>query len=94
MAANGSARGTAVLPTTRLGRYAVFFALAAFVLNFAWLILPGGAALSFACGIVGGVVALVAIFRRHERAVTVFLAVLPLVFAVAFVLAELLIGHD
>jgi hypothetical protein len=50
----------------------------------------GGGAL----GLAGGVCALVAIFRRGERAVAVFVAILPLVLAVTFVLAELLIGHD
>jgi hypothetical protein len=50
----------------------------------------GGGAL----GLAGGVCALVAIFRREERAVAVFVAILHLVLAVTFVLAELLIGHD
>jgi hypothetical protein len=42
----------------------------------------------------GGVVALRAILRHRERAVSVFAATLPLVLVVAFVLAELLIGHE
>jgi len=39
-------------------------------------------------------VALVAIFRRGERAITVFAALVPLLLVVAFVLAELIVGHD
>lgn len=50
--------------------------------------------LAFASGLAGGVLALVALTRRGERALAVFAAVLPLVLVVAFVLAELLVGHD
>jgi len=55
---------------------------------------PLGAFPGFAAGLADGVAGLVAVFRRGERAVTVFVAILPLVFVVVFVLAELLIGHD
>jgi hypothetical protein len=82
-----------ILPTTRPGRWAVRLAIAYVVLMLAWAILPGGAGLGLACGLVGGVAALVAL-RRGERALTVFAAVLPLVLVVFFVAAELLIGHD
>lgn len=82
------------LPTTRLGRWAVGLAVAYPLLVTAWRILPGGALLGFASGIAGGVLALVAIVRRGERALLVFAAVAPLVLVVAFVLAELLVGHD
>ena len=84
----------AVRPTTRPGRWAVGLAVAYLVLVPAWAILPGGAALGFLCGIAGGVVALVAVARRGERAVTVFAAIIPLALVLVFVLAELLIGHD
>jgi hypothetical protein len=47
----------------------------------------------FACGIAAGVTALVAVFRRGERGLIVFSAILPLVAVVAFVLAEVLIGR-
>jgi hypothetical protein len=83
----------AILPTTSLGARAMWLAVAAVVFNFAWRILPGGAALAFACGIASGIVALVAILRRRERAVIAYAAVLPLIFVVVFILAELLIGH-
>lgn len=84
----------AVVPTTRLGRWAVGLAIANVVLVLAWTILPGGAALGFACGLAGGVVGLVAIVRGRERALAVFAALAPFATVVAFVLAELLIGHD
>jgi hypothetical protein len=47
-----------------------------------------------ALGLAGGVVGLVAIFRRGERAVTVFAALVPFLNAGVFLLAELLLGHD
>ena len=72
------------------GRVGVAYPL----LVLAWRILPGGALLGFASGIAGGVVALVAIVRRGERAPLVVAAVAPLVLVAAFVLAELLVGHD
>ena len=59
-----------------------------------WSFLPGGAALAFLCGIAGGVVAIVAVARRGERALLAYAAIVPLVLVVAFVLAEVLIGHD
>ena len=85
----------AVRPHTHLGRWAVGLAVAYLVLMPAWRLMgPLGAFPAFACGLAGGVVALVAISRRHERAVAVYVAVLPLVLVVLFVLAEFLIGHD
>jgi hypothetical protein len=89
------ARRVAILPTTRLGRWAVGLAAASFVLVLAWRVMgPAGAVPGFACGLAGGVVALVAIVRRGERAITVFAALVPLMFVVFFVLAELIVGHD
>src|SRR3990172_7589208 len=87
------ARRITILPTTRLGWWAVGLAAAFPVFVLAWTIVPGGAALGLACGLAGGVVALVAIFRHGERAITVFAALVPLVLGLAFVLAELIIGH-
>lgn len=83
-----------VLPTTRLGRWAVRLGIAYFVFMLTWTIVPGGAFIGLAAGVAGGVLALVAIVRDGKRAVTVFAALLPFLLAVAFVLAELLIGHD
>jgi hypothetical protein len=88
-------RRTPVLPTTELGRWAAWLGVAFLVLQFSWRLMgPAGAFPSFACALAGGVLALVAIFRRGERAITVFVAVVPLVSVVAFVLAELIVGHD
>ena len=82
-----------VLPQTVLGWRAVGLAVAAIILVLAWTIVPLGAAFGFACGLAGGVAALIAIVRLEERALTVFLAVLPLAFVVAFVVAELVFPH-
>jgi cytochrome c oxidase subunit IV len=83
------------LPTTPLGKWAAWLAVAYVVLQFAWRLLgPLGAFPSFACGVAGGIVALVAVLRRGERAIAVYAAILPLLFVVVFVAAELLIGHD
>ena len=88
-------RRIAIRPTTRLGRWAVGLGFAFLVLLFSWRLMgPAGALPGFACGLAGGVVALVAIFRRGERAIAVFAALVPLMFVVAFVLAELIVGHD
>jgi hypothetical protein len=59
-----------------------------------WTVVQGGAFFGFACGLVGGVVALVAILRHGERAISIFAALVPFVFVLVFVLAELIIGHD
>lgn len=84
-----SGRRIAILPTTKLGWWAVGLAAAFFPLVFATALVPRGAALGFACGLAGGVAGVVAIMRQHERAVTVFAGVAPLVVALAFALAQL-----
>jgi hypothetical protein len=71
-----------------LGRWAVGLAAAFFPLVSAAAMVPRGAVLGFVCGLTGGIAALVAIARDRERALTVFAALLPLVVALAFVLAE------
>lgn len=53
-------------------------------------VVPRGGALAFFCGLAGGFLALTAIVRERERALTVFAALAPLAFAVAFVVAELI----
>jgi hypothetical protein len=83
--------GIAILPTTRPGWWAVGLAVAAVALVLSTALAGAGGGLSFASGLAGGIVALVAIFRHRERALTVFLAVVvPPVQVVLFVLAELL----
>ena len=79
-----------VVPTTLLGRWAVGLAAAFFVLVVIGIVVPRGGALAVACGLTSGVVALVAIVRERERALTVFAALAPLAFAVGFVIAELI----
>jgi hypothetical protein len=82
-----------ILPTTNLGRWAVGLAVAFFPFVFAAAVVPRGAALGFACGLAGGVAALMAIIRDRERAVAVFAAFLPLAVGVGFVLVELISGY-
>ena len=80
------------LPTTRLGWWAVGLAAAFFPFVFAAAVMPRAAAIGFVGGLAGGVAALMAIIRDRERALTVFVALLPLVIAVAFLLVELISG--
>jgi hypothetical protein len=69
----------------------VRLAAGAVVLVLGWRLLgPLGAIPGFACGTIGGVAALVAIFRHGERAITVFFALVPLVFVIAFVVGSTL----
>lgn len=97
-----------VRPQTRLGRVAGWLALgflAWFIFNQSIVVrdlpLEGAQRLGLialglsglALGLVAGVVAVVAIVRRHERGALVFLAALPGVMVVAFVLGELLVPH-
>ena len=80
-------------PSTRRGWWAVGLAAASIVLNLAWSILPGGAILGFICGLVGGVLALIAVIRQHERSWLVLLSILPLFWVLFFILGEILIPH-
>ena len=85
-------RRIAILPTSDLGWWAVGLAAAFFPLVFVGAVVPRGIALGFVCGLAGGVTGLMAVVRSRERAVTVFAALVPLIVAVAFVLAELIAG--
>jgi hypothetical protein len=80
-------------PHTKLGWWAVGLAATSIVLLLTWSILPGGAWLSFLCGIAGGIIALIAVIRRHERSWLIFLSILPMLNVVTFIVAELLIPH-
>lgn len=83
------------LPQTRLGRWAVALAVAGVLLVLAWSLLgPLGAFPGFGFQAAGGICALVAILRRRERAVAVYVALIPLASVVLFVTAELLLGHE
>jgi hypothetical protein len=59
------------------------------------IIVPGDRTLTnlvaLLCGLAGGILGLRAILRHGERAVLVFLAVLPLLFAVAFLVLRLFV---
>jgi hypothetical protein len=77
---------------TNLGWWAVGLAVAFFPFVFAAAVMPRAAALGFVCGVAGGLAALIAIARDRERAVTVFVALVPVAIAAAFVLAELIGG--
>jgi hypothetical protein len=81
------------LPTTKLGWWAVGLTAAFFPLVFTAAVVPRAAALGLVCGLMGGAVGLMAVVRDRERAVSVFAAVVPLIIAVAFVLAELISGN-
>ena len=81
-----------LLPTTRLGWWAVGLA-AAFPFVFAAGVVPRAAAIGFIGALAGGVAALIAIIRDRERALTVFVALVPLVIALAFLLVELISGN-
>ena len=80
-------------PHTKLGWWAVGLAAASIVLMLAWSILPGGAMLSFLCGLAGGIIALIAVIRQQERSWLVFLSVLPMLNVFIFILGEFLIPH-
>lgn len=82
-------------PTTTTGKWALGLLVADVLLMFGWRLMgPLGAFPGMLLGLVAGIVALVAIIRYGERAITAYAAVLPLLSVVLFVLAELLIGHD
>jgi hypothetical protein len=80
------------LPTTQLGWWAVGLAATFFPFVFVAAVLPRGAAIGFVSALAGGVAALMAIVRDRERALTVFVALVPLAVAVAFLLVELISG--
>ncbi len=56
----------------------------------AWQAIPFGAWPGFLVGIAGGVLALLAIIREKDRAITVIVAVMPMLFVIWFIAVELL----
>lgn len=85
-----------VLPTTRLGWWAVRLAGASVVLLFAAPLvnlIPGFApvtySLTFAGALVSGALAPIAIIRDKERALSVFATMIPLLFYLALLVLEL-----
>lgn len=85
-------RRFAVAPTTRLGKWAVGLAVASFVLGMGWRLMgPVGGFPMIVVALASGVVALRAIFRDGERALTVFAPLVWFLMAAAL-LVELLIA--
>jgi hypothetical protein len=82
-----------ILPTTRLGWWAVGLGTAFLPLVFAAGVVPSAAAIGFLCGLAGGVAGVIAIVRDRERALALLFAIVPLVIAVGFLLAELISGN-
>ena len=80
-------------PHSKLSWWAVGLAATSIVLLLAWSILPGGAWLSFLCGFAGGIIALIAVIRQHERSWLVFLSILPMLNVFMFILGEFLVPH-
>lgn len=95
-------------PSTRLGWWSVGLAatfVALLIINATvfmpsavevpWrqLILPFYGIGMLLCGLAGGVVGLIAVIRRHERSWLVWLAMLPGLFVLLFVLGEVLVPH-
>ena len=86
----GKERRFVVRPTTRAGKWAFGLAVAGVLLVSAWRLMgPLGGFPGVAFELAGGVVALIAIFRRGERALAVYAALLPFAAAVALVIGEL-----
>jgi Ca2+/Na+ antiporter len=52
-----------------------------------------GAYPAFLCGFVAGIIGLIAVIKQHERSLLVYLAMIPLLFEVIFILGEFLIPH-
>lgn len=85
-------RRFAVAPTTRLGEWAVGLAVASFVLGMGWRLMgPVGGFPMIVVALASGVVALQAILRDGERALTVFASLVWFLMAAAL-LVELLIA--
>ena len=82
----------AVAPTTQVGTWAVGLAVASFVLGMGWRLMgPVGGFPMVVVALASGVVALRAIFRDGERALTVFAALVWFLMAAAL-LVELLVA--
>lgn len=89
------ARRLPMWPTTQLGWWAVILAVASIVLVPSWKLMgPEGAIPGLSCALAGGLVALVAMFRLKERAITLAASLVPFLFAVLFLAAELILGHS
>jgi hypothetical protein len=82
-------------PSTRLGTWSVGLAVASIVLLAGWSVMGRlGGVPGLVLGLAAGVVALLAVVRRGERALTVFAALVPFLNVVVFLVVELVVGHD
>jgi nicotinamide riboside transporter PnuC len=96
-------------PRTRLGWWSIALAVTFVVLyiinstvfmpstaDAPWrqVILPFYGIAMLSCGLAAGIVGLIAVIRRHERSWLVWLAILPGLFALFFVLGEFLVPHQ
>lgn len=96
------------LPFTRLGWWALWLGIAFLVLmtiNSAvfmrlpevtswWaVLLPFYGIFTFLCGLAAGILALIAVIWKHERAVLVWMTMLPGLFVIVFLLGEFLVPH-
>ena len=95
-------------PVTRLGWWAVWLGAAFVVMwlinSFVFMptssdapwrqvILPFYGIFMMLCGLASGIIGLVAVIREHERAVLVWLTLLPGALVLFFVLGEFLVPH-
>ena len=95
-------------PSTRLGWWSVGLAAAFVILmtinsavfmrlpeDMTWrvTVLPFYGIFMLLCGLAAGIVGLIAVIRRHERSWLVWLAILPGLFALVFMLGEFLVPH-
>ena len=95
-------------PGTRLGWWSVALAatfLVLFIINSTVLmpsivevpwrqaLLPFYGIAMLMCGLAAGIVGLIAVIRRHERSLLVWLAILPGLFVLFLVLGEFLVPH-
>jgi hypothetical protein len=87
-------RSISFKPSTKLGWWSVGLASAYFVLMPMWSFFGSlGAYPAFLCGFVAGIIGLIAVIKQHERSLLVYLAMIPLLFEVIFILGEFLIPH-
>lgn len=104
----GGRKGFLSTPSTKLGKRSVILAavfVVLFIINaivfmpsevaIPWrqVVLPFYGIAMLSCGLVAGIAGLVAVIRYRERSWLVWLAMLPGLMAIAFVLGEVLVPH-
>ena len=95
-------------PSTRIGWWSVALAATfavLFIINIMvfmpftvevlWrqVVMPSYVIAMLSCGLVAGIISLIAVIRRHERSWLVWLTMLPGLFVLFFVLGEFLVPH-